>query len=464
MSPIRPRRTSLAGRLVGLAAVWILIALAVTAVVLTARFRSAALGLEERRIAEMVHFLDAKTDVTKEGALVAPTLTNARYTIAYSGSYWQIAEIGADGGLRPVLPTPSPLNPVIAAPPQGAGVLLAQAGQPYFYNAPGPDGTTLRVGALALKSLTDHPGPVVFMAAEDRTQADRDIRHFAVTIAIALILLAAGMLLALFIQVRVGLQPLFDLERDIAEVRTGRADALAEGYPQELEPLALELNALVAHNREVVERQRTHVGNLAHALKTPLSVMLAEADAAPKSDLADVVRRQAQTMRGQIDHHLRRARAAARSQSQRERTALAPVLDEIARALERIFQDKGVRIDWDCDEDLCFQGERQDLQEMVGNVMENAGKWCRGRINVTAVPAGPGRLRVEVGDDGPGLPAEQRADALKRGARLDEETPGTGLGLAIVDDLARAYGGEVTLGDSRLGGLSVTLTLPMAEG
>jgi signal transduction histidine kinase len=212
-----------------------------------------------------------------------------------------------------------------------------------------------------------------------------------------------------------------------------------------------------------VERQRTHVGNLAHALKTPISVMLAEADGAPKSKLAEVVRRQAAAMNSHVDHHLRRARAAARTQGQRERTAVAPVLDELARTLERIFRDKGVRIEWDCDEDLYFQGERQDLQEIVGNVMENAGKWCRSLVRVSAEPDRAGKLRLAIEDDGPGLPADRRADALKRGARLDEATPGSGLGLSIVEDLTRAYGGEVALGDSKLGGLKVVLVLPRAE-
>ncbi len=464
MSQAIPRRPSLVRRLVVLAAAWSLATLVIAGVVLTLRFQDAAQDGLEDRVSDTIKILVAKTDVEpKTGQLVAPTLTNPRYSISYSGSYWQVAEIGPAGQFTPVLHDRSSLGAAIAEPPQGLKVLLDQPGKTYFYNAPGPEGKNLRVGALLLKSLTDHPRPVVFMAAEDRTQQDKDIRGFARFTAIALILVAAGMLAGLFIQVRVGLQPLFDLKREIAEVRKGKADALVEDYPAELEPLAQELNALVAHNREVVERQRTHVGNLAHALKTPISVMLAEADSAPKSKLAEVVRSQAAALHEQVDHHLRRARAATRTQGQRERTALAPVLDELSRTLERIFRDKGVRIDWDCDDELAFQGERQDLQEIVGNVMENAGKWCRSRVRVTAQPAGPGLLSVVVEDDGPGLPAGRRAEVLKRGARLDEATPGSGLGLSIVEDLTRAYGGTVVLGDSAWGGLSVALNLPRAE-
>ncbi|MFY8209683.1 MAG: ATP-binding protein, partial [Caulobacter sp.] len=144
-----------------------------------------------------------------------------------------------------------------------------------------------------------------------------------------------------------------------------------------------------------------------------------------------------------------------------------PILDELAVTLERIFQDKadgrGVEIDWRCPEDLCFQGEKQDLMELAGNVMENAGKWCRGKIRVDAVRTGEARMTLTVDDDGPGLTPDERAQALKRGQRLDENAPGSGLGLSIVDELARAYGGSVQLGESPLGGLRVSLDLPCAE-
>jgi signal transduction histidine kinase len=264
------------------------------------------------------------------------------------------------------------------------------------------------------------------------------------------------------LQVRVGLEPLFTLRREVAAVRTGKTDRVAGAYPAELEPLASELNALVAHNQEVIERQRTHVGNLAHALKTPLSVMAAEAQARPGA-LAEVVRRQADLIRQQVDHHLRRARAAARPQGGGERTALAPVLEELSLTLERIFQGKGVEVDWRAADDLFFHGERQDLQELAGNVMENACKWCKGRVRARAEAQGPSQLVLTVEDDGPGLAPEDRAEVLRRGARLDESAPGSGLGLSIADELARAYGGSLSLTDSPMGGLAVELVLPRAE-
>jgi signal transduction histidine kinase len=264
------------------------------------------------------------------------------------------------------------------------------------------------------------------------------------------------------LQVRVGLHPLFALSREVAAVRTGKSERVVGDYPAELEPLASELNALVAHNQDVVERQRTHVGNLAHALKTPLSVIAAEAEARP-GPLADVVGRQAVVMRQQVDHHLRRARAAARPQGGGERTEVAPVLEELSLTLERIFRDKGVEVDWRAPDDLYFHGERQDLQELAGNVMENACKWCESRVRAEARITSERELTLTVEDDGPGLATKDRAEVLQRGARLDEAAPGSGLGLSIVDELAKAYGGALRLDDSLLGGLKVTLVLPRVE-
>ena len=219
----------------------------------------------------------------------------------------------------------------------------------------------------------------------------------------------------------------------------------------------------MAHTQSVVERQRTHVGNLAHALKTPLSVILTEAGQRP-GELAEVVKRQVHAMGQQVDHHLRRARAAARSQGQGERTPVAAALGELARTLEKVFQDKAVVIDVDAPDDLCFFGERQDLLEMVGNVVENACKWCAGRVAVSARSLPARRLAITVEDDGPGLAAHERERMLQRGARLDEGAPGSGLGLSIVDELVRAYRGSMELTVSPLGGLKAELVLPRTEG
>ena len=453
------RRPSLTLRLVLLAGVWSLAVLVVAGVALTLYFSRAAEARFDRGLAEQIDNLSAGVGVDVDGTIVAPSLADTRTLRGFSGKYWSIAEPNREGRLREIVRSVSLVDAAPLPPPPGGVRVLAQhPGVTQFYTAEGPDNQRLRVGALQVR-LPRRVDPVVLLAAEDSGPLSVDTRRFAIVTTVTLVALGSGLMLAVLLQVRLGLQPLFALRREVAAVRRGKAERLEGDYPVELAPLAGELNALVAHNQEVVERQRTHVGNLAHALKTPLSVMLTEAGQQP-GKLSEVVTRQAEVMRGQVDHHLRRARAAARAQSLGERTAVAPVLDELARTLEKIFRNKGVVIDWRSPDDLYFQGEKQDLLEIVGNVMENAGKWCRGRIRVVATPISEERLQIVVEDDGPGISPDQRREMLRRGSRLDENAPGSGLGLSIVDDLARAYGGSVSLGEASLRGLSVNLELP----
>jgi signal transduction histidine kinase len=454
------RRPSLVRRLVLLAVVWNAVVLLVAGVFLTAQFRDAAIRRFDQTLAVLTDDLYALSTV-EDGQVKAPVLTDIRATRAYSGRYWTIFDKTRDGSLTVIERSRSLFDSDLMVSSEQVDRLVAAPGKTLFFEMRGPQDKPLRAAAI-LTQLPGHANPVVFIAAEDRSPIDADADRFGRITALALMLLGGGLILAVVVQVRVGLAPLFQLRREVASVRRGKAERLTRTYPEELEPLAVELNALLAHNQEVVERQRTHVGNLAHALKTPLSVMLTEASQQPGS-LAEVVSRQADVMREQVDHHLRRARAAARSQTSGERTPVEPILDELAVTLERIFQDKGVEIDWRCPEDLCFQGEKQDLMELAGNVMENAGKWCKGKIRAVASPTTDGRWTLVVDDDGPGLPPERWTDALKRGQRMDEHTPGSGLGLSIVDELARAYGGSVTLGESPLGGLRVALDLPRSE-
>jgi signal transduction histidine kinase len=457
-------RRSLVGRLIALASIWSLLLLAAMGVALTAFFHHAAISRFDQDLTDIANGLYAGAGVDASGQVTPPTLTDDRARRAYSGKYWQIADLPGDGRPHALVRSRSLWDQVMNISPGALAMAQARPGQPVYFDTlgPGMDGhEPLRaVGLLAF--LPGHAAPVLFIAAENRAPLDRDVRRFGWTTAAAMLVLGVGLVGAVFIQVGVGLNPLFAMGREIAEVRKGRAQRLTRRYPSELAPLANELNALLDHNQEVVERQRTHVGNLAHALKTPISVLLAEASGTP-SPLAGVVTRQAETMRHQVEHHLRRARAAARSQGSGERTSVAEVLDEIVRTLERIFRTRGVMIDWEAPDDLQFLGERQDLQELAGNVLENACKFCRGRVRAEAEPLSPSRWRLTVEDDGPGLPPEQRQAMLKRGERLDENAPGSGLGLSIVDELARAYGGSLALSASRMGGLCIDLELPRAE-
>ena len=441
---------------------WSLAALVIVAVVLALLFQQAAIRRVDQGLHELIDNLVRYSTVDPQTQEVfAPPLTDERALAAYSGRYWEIAYLTPDGRVVPSTRSYSLFDAALKTPPDLIARFKAQPGRAVAYDTRGPLNEPLRARAQQ-NWLPGRSTPVVFLAAEDRTSVDRDVRGFVAATAAAFLLLGGGLVAAIVIQVRVGLRPLFDLRREVASVRRGKAERLAQEYPVELVPLAEELNALVAHNQDVVERQRMHVGNLAHALKTPISVMLTEAEQRP-GPLADVVARQARTMRDQVDHHLRRARAAARAQGQGERTSVAEILDELARTLERIFRDKGIEIDWDAADDLFFLGERQDLLEIAGNAMENACKWGRARVRVRAEAVGEERMLLTVEDDGPGLPAEAREGVLKRGARLDESAPGSGLGLSILLELARAYGGTLKLDAAALGGLRVEVLLPAAE-
>ena len=456
----RPGR-SLTRRLIWLASAWIVLALIVAGLTLTQAFQDSAL----RRLGNML------TDTVNEIVVAAarapadepiPQIADAQTLRLLSGKYWAVLKPEADGRLTTLARSESLQYSELEVPPDLAVRLENAFGDVVSFNAVGPSANEpLRVAA-SMKSIPRYEHPVIFLAAINRSNIDADTRQFARLTWIALGLLGLGLVAAVFIQVRIGLRPLFDLRTEIADVRKGKAARVERAYPVEIQPLADQVNRLLDHNQEVVERQRTHVGNLAHALKTPISVMLSEAGTA-EGPLPELVRRQTEIMKGQVDHHLRRARAAARAaHGLGEKTDVAEVLDELAVMLERVFQSKAVEIDWRAPDGLCFLGERQDLQEILGNLIENGCKWSRRRVRISAGPNGLGQMIVVVEDDGPGLPEDQREQALKRGARMDEAAPGSGLGLSIVDDLTRAYGGRVTLAASDLGGLKVMLELPAA--
>ena len=457
----RPGR-SLTRRLIWLASAWIVVALMLTGWMLTSQYQESALRRLGNSLGGVIDDVVIASVATPEGLRVAE-IKDAPTLRGLSGKYWLVGEVDAEGGFVVLAKSPSLSGESLYVDPELPARLQASVGATLSYNDPGilPDGAQpLRIAA-SMKTLNGRP--FVFMAGIDRSEIDTDTRQFATFTWTALLILGIGLVIAVFLQVQIGLRPLFDLRVEIANVRKGKAARIEKDYPTEIQPLAEQVNRLLDHNQEVVERQRTHVGNLAHALKTPLSVMLTEAgtDAGP---LADIVRRQSEVMKGQVDHHLRRARAAARAaHGLGEKTPVGEVIDELAVMLERVFQSKEVEIDWRAPDELAFLGERQDLQEILGNLMENACKWSARRVRVSAGASGLGQMIAVVEDDGPGLPADQRDGMLKRGARLDEDAPGSGLGLAIVDDLTRAYGGRLTLAASDLGGLKAVLELPAAE-
>jgi signal transduction histidine kinase len=276
---------------------------------------------------------------------------------------------------------------------------------------------------------------------------------------VAIVAMAAGLAF-----VRAGLAPLDVLRRRLADVQRGTAHQLAGDYPSELQPLVHDLNALLAHRDQAVSRAIAKAGDLAHGLKTPLAVLSQEAERAAAGghhDLAAALAEQVDRMRRQIEYHLAHARAAAAGAASGARCPVAESADALARTLLRLHADRGIAIDLDVPAAHVVRCQREDLDEMLGNLLDNACKWAKARVRVSSTVT-EGSVIIAVDDDGPGLAASMREAVLQRGVRADEAAPGSGFGLAIVRELAELYGGAIALETSPQGGLRSSLRLPEA--
>ncbi|MGP1274554.1 MAG: sensor histidine kinase [Caulobacterales bacterium] len=452
-------RGSLLRRLSLLALGWGVILLTVGAISLTAVFRQTVLTDLDSRQASITEFLLIQLEATPDGGVVLTRdLLDPRFGQVFSGRYWQVIDADAPLDAEPVERSRSLWDETIIISERLRTAAVAANGQPVAGNASGPDGQPLRLAVRAVV-LPAREDPVIIIAAEDRRPSDRRVWTFGMAAAGLLAGFAVLLAVGVVVQVRVGLSPVLKLRRAVAQVRDGETQKISGQYPSEMMPLATELNALIDHSREVVERARTHVGNLAHALKTPITVLSNEARG-DESRLGDLVRCQTATMTGQVEHHLRRARAAANAKAIGARTPAGEVVNDLGRTLRRIYARREVELDWQIDGEPVFRGERQDLEDLVGNLMDNACKWARSRVEVRVGTDDHAGVILSVDDDGPGLDPEARARVLGRGVRLDEQAPGTGFGLSIVSDLAKAYGGSFVLEESPLGGLGARLVLP----
>jgi signal transduction histidine kinase len=452
------RPNSLAFRLFASAAAWTLVVLPVTAFLLLSLYRQAVERNFDARLNVYLTSLIAST--TSQGAKTpsAPAnLGEPAFTLPFSGWYWQIKPLG---GAQPLFVSDSLLDQELKLPSQ-AGDAPDQSRTRRAY-APGPQGQRLRVVEREIRPAGPQSAAYSYAVAGDAAEIERDIAEFRRMLIAALAVLGFGLVVATLFQVRFGLAPLRAIRQALAAIRSGNAERLAGELPTEIRPLQEELNGLIQSNREIVDRARTHVGNLAHALKTPLSVITNEARA-KEGPLASKVIEQAELMRIQITHHLDRAQVAARSGAIGDTTDVDGVLNGLKRALDRIYEGRALALEVTTLPGLKFQGEKQDFEELAGNLLDNACKWAKSRVWVTATrAASAGRFEVIVDDDGPGLTEAERARAVQRGQRLDETKPGSGLGLSIVADLAHLYKGRFALEPSPHGGLRARLELPAA--
>jgi signal transduction histidine kinase len=447
---VRPRRlTSLTRRIIGIAAIWITVLLLGGGYALDRVLTISLVENFDKQLEYVLNAMIAASEIGPDGEVrFNRPPADQRFLEPYSGVYFQVSGEGAD-----TFPSRSLWDRRLAVNNGHNDVDLHTYDSREFEEEP------LRV----VERDVILPGSEVrwrFQVAQSREIIDRQIRELRTTLVRAFAALGLGLLVLAALQAFYGLWPLRRVRSEVVAIRSGRQSRISEEFPREIFPLVRELNELLAHSEEQAEEARRHAGNLAHALKTPLTV-ITNAATADSPDLDDTVIREATVMRRQVDHHLARARAIGRRASLHARATVWDSLEAVERAMERLYAD--VTVDIAGNREAAVRVERQDLDEMLGNLVENAAKYGRGRVFVTVEQVADIGVEIMVEDDGPGIPVEQRETIFARGARLDTEKPGTGLGLAIVRDVAEIYGGSIRLEASEdLGGLLARLTLPIA--
>ena len=448
---------SLAFRVVAFSTVWAIVALVVIFTLITTIYRKARERGFDSLLSAHLFNLIGSVGVSDAGTLTgAPDLGDLRFSEPNSGWYWSVepASEGLSGSLHSSSMTRAIPSPSVAEVPFNSAFQRS-------YMTEGIGGEELEV--FESEFVLDSKNRIArFRVMGNETELEEEIATFQRRLLTYLSLFGVGMIAINAIAILMGLQPLRRVRNALALVREGTAQRLDGRFPAEIEPLANETNALIENNRRIVERSRTQVGNLAHSLKTPLAVLLNEGRALGGAK-GRLIAEQTASMQKQVDHYLQRARVAAQRDSVVYRTPVGPLVERMARVVQKLNPATSLSLSLPGD-DIVFAGEREDLEEMLGNLLENAMKWAKSAVAVsvaTIVPTdgGAGLFEIAIEDDGPGIPEDKAREALKRGRRLDETKSGSGLGLAIVADLVNEYGGRLALERSPLGGLKATIRL-----
>jgi signal transduction histidine kinase len=445
-SPKRRRVGSLTRRMIVVAAFWITALLLMGGFALDRVLSASIIQNFDDQLEYVLNAMIASSEIGPDGEVrFNRQPADQRFIEPYSGVYFQISGGGAD-----TFPSRSLWDRRLQVQDRHRDVAV------HVYDSDEFEGEPLRITERDVIL----PGSNVrwrFQVAQSREMIDAQIRQLRSTLFWSFLALGIGLLILAALQTFYGLWPLRRVRQDVAAIRSGAKTRITEAFPNEVQPLTEEINQLLAHNEAQAEEARRHAGNLAHALKTPLTV-ITNAATADAPDLADTVCREATVMRRQVDHHLARARAIGRRASAHARAHVWESVEAVQRAVDRLYEN--VTVDIAGDKAAQVRVERQDLDEMVGNLVENAAKYGGGRVFVT-VERKDGVIDIIVEDDGRGIPQQDREAIFQRGARLDTDKPGTGLGLAIVRDVAEIYGGRVSLEESEdLGGLMARLSLP----
>jgi signal transduction histidine kinase len=448
---VRERRGgSLTRRMIVVAAIWISVLLLLGGYALDRVLARGIVQNFDQQLEYVLNAMIAASEIGPDGEVrFTRPPADQRFLEPYSGAYFQISGKGQE-----TFPSRSLWDRRLTVDTGHNDIELHKRDSFEFQDEP------LRV----LERDVMLPGSTVrwrFQVAQSRDAIDGQIRELRTTLVRSFAALGLGLLVLAALQAFYGLWPLRRVRREVAAIRGGTQTRITENFPREVEPLVDEINELLAHSEEQAEEARRHAGNLAHALKTPLTVITNSATA-HSPDLNDTVIREAGVMRRQVDHHLARARAIGRRASAQARATVWDSVEAVDRAVSTLYQH--VTVDIVGDKGAQVRVERQDLDEMLGNLVENAAKYGNGRVFVTVDPPANRRVTIQIEDDGLGIAQAERDELFTRGKRLDTTgKPGTGLGLAIVRDVAEIYGGTVTLSESEdLGGLMVTLSLPEA--
>jgi signal transduction histidine kinase len=452
------RANSLALRLFVTATLWTVVILVGTAILLSSLYQQAVERSFDHRLSVYLRSLVADVASPDVPADKFPqSLGEPLFELQLSGWYWQVTRLDEKKDVRASRSLGDRQLTQLPKPQRGEPETETREGY-----VQGPEDQKLRLIERTVDLGAD--GRFLIAVAGDAAEIDAETEAFYQALAITFGALSIVLILTTMFQVRFGLAPLKRISESLTAIRSGTTERLEGNFPDEIAPLARETNALIDANRQIVERARTHVGNLAHALKTPLSVMVNEAVSRGDDPFAVKVREQTDIMRDQVARHLERARLAARLTTIATLTDVPAVVTALARTMEKIYRDKNIAIALDAPANTRFLGERQDLEEMVGNLLDNACKWATSRVAVQVVreKSAPNTqiIRIIVDDDGRGLSPAEREQVARRGKRLDETKPGSGLGLSIVVELAGLYGGKLTLDTAPIGGLRAELMLP----
>ena len=446
-----PRTQSLAVRLALLAAGGSFLALVLAGAVMAALQRAGAERAFDGQLAVFLTqlFADyANRDVFDATAHFA----NPAFGLPGSGWYWVIGDPQTG---EPLFASASLFDPLPPPVPSA--------------NAPGgPMSRAIALGGQRLRLIDQvysfEGEDVLVRVAAPTAGLEAEIASFRTALVITLGTMWVALLALSYLQIRIGLRPLQTLQNSVADVRAARTSSVSGRFPSEISPLVEELNALLAANEAIVERARHHVGNLAHALKTPLAVILNSARGPADAASQERIRQEANAIDERVRLYLDRAQRAATQATSGKATPLRDVVDPLVRTMAKLNLDQGLSFSVDVQPSLRARVDRQDLEEMLGNLLENACRHAGLQVAVTASEAGDlhQTLTIHVDDDGAGLDEKARTLVLKRGERLDQTRPGSGLGLSIVKEMAELYGGSFVLQSAPLGGLRATLSLPAA--